>query len=239
MALPLDTSSIQVDCSSNSINALRMLPIISNDYRQRNHPIVRIAGLRTFAYLISGIFIKVFLDVEFSHGKAHVDIHIPTTGDRSWPFCAGSPKDPIELFSNRPVTFGHIARSIHHETPDEVILNHPRWILIDHRWSISKKVQFTDGHAIILIECHVAEKIGLTKIIREIELDENHARERKMEFNDTDASIEYSWQIADSCSSGIVLPGSLFTSCPVKLKRSRTEMNYGTEWWRNVFSYSR
>lgn len=206
------------ECTANVADHFQWLPSVeSSDWK--NH------RSSTFAYLISGIFIKVFLDVELSHGEAHIDIHIPTAGDRSRPFCAGPTKDPIELFSNRPVAFGHVARSIHHETPDEVILNHPRWIFSEHRWSISKKVQFTDGHAIILIECHIAKKIGLTKIIREIELNEKHARERKMEFNDTDASIEYSWKIADSCSSCIILPGSLFSSCPVKLKRSPTEMN--------------
>ena len=40
-------------------------------------------------------------------------------------------KDPFELLAYGSKSFGHIRCSIHHESPDEIILHHARRMLID------------------------------------------------------------------------------------------------------------
>lgn len=131
------------ECTSNIPNHLQWL----------KRPHSRCSSTRKFfpsVYLISSIFIEIFLDVQFSHGKAHVIVHISTTGYRTWTFGICSSKDSFELFSYRSITFGHVRCSTHHKSPNEIILHHTWWILFNQFRRITHKFQFTNRNIIMI-----------------------------------------------------------------------------------------
>lgn len=125
---------------------------------------------RFVSYLISGVFIEIFLDENFSHGEAHVIIHVVGTNNRAWPFGTRTTKDSIESIANIPEISWHYARSIHHETPDEVVLNGSWRSSTEKFGGTAKKGYLTDGDNIVVLQSDIRQGINFAQILREIEL---------------------------------------------------------------------
>ena len=113
----------------------------------------------SLSYLISRVLVKVLPDVHLRHGESHVVVHVASADARPRPFSTGPAKDSIELLTNASVPFRHQSRSVHHETPDEIVLHGSRRRLVDDRRGIAQEIQFTDRDDIVLAQCDIRRGI--------------------------------------------------------------------------------
>ena len=179
--------------------------------------IVTVSVSRTVAYLISGIFVKVSCNVDLRHCETHIRVHETSACDGPRLFCARSSKRPIKRLSDRTVLFRHIRHSIHHKTPDEIILHGSRWRSRENCRCIAKKIQFADRDDVIVIQCHVCRRVDLSKVVGETELNQTEeiflARRGSVIY----IGIEGYGKITNSRANGFVLFSALFGGCVMKL----------------------
>lgn len=88
------------------------------------------------ANLVSSIFVEVFFDVELRHSKTHVAIHIVATGHRTRWFCARTTKYSNKALSYRANGLREISSSIHHKSPDKIILQCSHRRSFENHWNI-------------------------------------------------------------------------------------------------------
>ena len=110
------------------------------------------------------------LDVKSRNSETHVIVDVVRTrGCSAW-LSAGAFEDSIELFSSAANLFRQAARTVHHESPDRIVLNDSRIRALQKGRDVEKKSHFSDSDEIGIEQCDTTDQVGLTKVIGEVEL---------------------------------------------------------------------